>query len=110
MQLTLYSWSEQWLYPYGYDYNEFPENVREIKKLAEKASQKMSEVHGVEFSTRNSAAMYPASGASDDWYKGHFFSDNKSFSKETKQNSVSFNFFFTYFTLCFGLSSIKITT
>jgi len=67
---SIHSYSQLWLWPYGYGYNEYPENYQEIKKLAEDAAEALYQVHGTRFDPINSADLYPAAGASDDWYKG----------------------------------------
>jgi len=67
---TMHSYSQLWLWPYGYAYNAYPENYREIKKLAEDAADALYQVHGTYFDPINSAELYPAAGASDDWYRG----------------------------------------
>lgn len=66
----MHSYSQLWLWPYGYDYNAYPENYQEIKKLAEDAADALYQVHHTYFDPINSADLYPAAGASDDWYKG----------------------------------------
>lgn len=65
-----HSYSQLWLWPYGYDYNAYPENYKEIEQLAIDASDALFQVHGTVFDPINSADLYPAAGASDDWYKG----------------------------------------
>jgi len=65
-----HSYSQLWLWPYGYAYNAYPENRAEIQQLAIDASDALYKVHGTVFDPINSADLYPASGASDDWYKG----------------------------------------
>merc|ERR1712012_781336 len=67
---TFHSYSQLWLWPYGYAYNAFPENREEIEQLAIDASNALYQVHGTVFDPINSADLYPAAGASDDWYKG----------------------------------------
>merc|ERR1711997_957958 len=66
----MHSYSQLWLWPYGYAYNAYPENYQEIKTLAEEAVVELEKVHGKKFDPINSADLYPAAGASDDWYKG----------------------------------------
>jgi len=66
----MHSYSQLWLWPYGYDYNALPDNWQEIKKLAEDAADALYQVHGTVFDPINSADLYPAAGASDDWYLG----------------------------------------
>merc|ERR1712080_53238 len=46
-----HSYSQLWLWPYGYIYN----------------------VHGTVFDPINSADLYPCGGAADDWYKSEGF-------------------------------------
>jgi len=65
-----HSYSQLWLWPYGYAYNAYPENKEEIQQLAIDASDALYQIHGTVFDPINSADLYPAAGASDDWYKG----------------------------------------
>jgi len=65
-----HSYSQLWLWPYGYAYDTYPENKQEIQQLAIDASDALYKVHGTVFEPINSAELYPAAGASDDWYKG----------------------------------------
>jgi len=65
-----HSYSQLWLWPYGYGYNAYPENREEIEQLAIDAAAALFSVHGTVFDPINSADLYPAAGASDDWYKG----------------------------------------
>jgi len=67
---TLHSYSQLWLWPYGYAYDAYPENYVEIRDLAKEAVDALQAVHGTVFDPINSADLYPAAGASDDWYKG----------------------------------------
>jgi len=65
-----HSYSQLWLWPYGYDYGAYPDNWQELEQLAIDASDALYSVHGTVFDPINSADLYPASGAADDWYKG----------------------------------------
>jgi len=65
-----HSYSQLWLWPYGYAYNAYPPNREEVEQLAIDASDALYQVHGTVFDPINSAELYPAAGASDDWYKG----------------------------------------
>jgi len=68
---SIHSYSQLWLWPYGYDYSiNYPDNYEEIRDLADDAVKALKEVHGKEFEPMNSGDFYPAAGASDDWYKG----------------------------------------
>jgi carboxypeptidase A4 len=65
-----HSYSQLWLWPYGYAYDAYPPNREEVEQLAIDASDALYKVHGTIFDPINSAELYPAAGASDDWYKG----------------------------------------
>merc|ERR1712212_1471568 len=66
---TFHSYSQLWLWPYGYAHNAYPPNYKENQQLAIDASNALYKVHGTVFDPINSADLYPAAGASDDWYK-----------------------------------------
>jgi murein tripeptide amidase MpaA len=65
-----HSYSQLWLWPYGYGFNAYPPNKEEVKQLAEDAADALYQVHGTVFDPINSADLYPAAGAADDWYMG----------------------------------------
>jgi len=65
-----HSYSQLWLWPYGYDYGAYPENREELEQLSIDACDALYQVHGTVFDPINSADLYPAAGAADDWYKG----------------------------------------
>jgi len=65
-----HSYSQLQLWPYGYDYDAYPDNYEEIQQLAIDSCDAIYTVHGTVFDPINSADLYPASGAADDWYKG----------------------------------------
>merc|ERR1712154_383171 len=65
-----HSYSQLQLWPYGYDYGAYPDNYEEIQQLAIDTCDAIYQVHGTIFDPINSADLYPASGAADDWYKG----------------------------------------
>ena len=52
-----HSYSQLWLWPYGYAYNAFPENKAEIQQLAIDASDALFQVHGTVFDPINSADL-----------------------------------------------------
>ena len=52
-----HSYSQLWLWPYGYDYNAYPENYEEIRQLAIDASDALFKVHGTVFDPINSADL-----------------------------------------------------
>jgi hypothetical protein len=50
-----HSYSQLWLWPYGYDYGAYPDNYKEIEQLAIDASDALYQVHGTVFDPINSA-------------------------------------------------------
>merc|ERR1719391_826915 len=70
LSTCFHSYSQLILWPYGYAYNAYPDNYREIEALAIDAADALYQVHGTVFDPINSADLYPAAGAADDWYKG----------------------------------------
>jgi len=68
--LTLHSYSEDILYPWGYAVNQFPPDVAELRALGQQAAAAIQRVHGTQYVVDNSAGgLYPAAGASDDYAK-----------------------------------------
>ena len=54
---TLHSYSQLWLWPYGYAYDAYPENYVEIRDLAKEAVDALQAVHGTVFDPINSADL-----------------------------------------------------
>ena len=54
---SIHSYSQLWLWPYGYDYSSRPENWQEIKQLAEDAADALYDVHFTVFDPINSADL-----------------------------------------------------
>ncbi|XP_033346187.1 carboxypeptidase B-like [Bombus vosnesenskii] len=68
--LTLHSYSQMWLVPWGYTYSK-PSDYSELANVAKKAIGAISKIHGTDYQLGTSAhLLYPTSGASDDWAKG----------------------------------------
>uniref|UniRef100_A0A7E4VDK1 Peptidase_M14 domain-containing protein n=1 Tax=Panagrellus redivivus TaxID=6233 RepID=A0A7E4VDK1_PANRE len=68
--LTLHSYGEDILYPWGYTTGHYPPDVNDLKALGQEMFKAIKAVHGTEFEVGNSGdALYPASGASDDYSK-----------------------------------------
>jgi len=69
--LTLHSYSDLFMYEYGYKPNTYPPDVDDLKALANDAVAAIAAVHGTKFTAGNSDDLtYDAAGASDDWSKG----------------------------------------
>ncbi|XP_078032725.1 carboxypeptidase B [Augochlora pura] len=70
MYLTLHSYSQMWLVPWGYTYSK-PSDYSDLANAAKKAINAISKVHGTDYQLGPSSdLLYPTSGASDDWAKG----------------------------------------
>ncbi|KAG8225683.1 hypothetical protein J437_LFUL001715 [Ladona fulva] len=71
MFLSLHSYSQMWLIPWGYSENEKPKDYYDMYILAEKGVKALKSVKGTDYLLGTAAElMYISSGASDDWAKG----------------------------------------
>ena len=52
-----HSYSQLYLWPYGYAYDAYPENYEEIRDLAQEAVKALEAVHGTVFDPINSADL-----------------------------------------------------
>ena len=52
-----HSYSQLWLWPYGYDYGAYPENREELEQLSIDACDALFQVHGTVFDPINSADL-----------------------------------------------------
>uniref|UniRef100_A0AC35UHH1 Peptidase_M14 domain-containing protein n=1 Tax=Rhabditophanes sp. KR3021 TaxID=114890 RepID=A0AC35UHH1_9BILA len=66
---TLHSYEESILYPWGYAMNTLPPDVADLKKLGNSMATAIHGVHKTKYVVENSALLYPAAGASDDYSK-----------------------------------------
>uniref|UniRef100_A0A0N5AFM3 Zinc carboxypeptidase A 1 n=1 Tax=Syphacia muris TaxID=451379 RepID=A0A0N5AFM3_9BILA len=71
--LTLHSYSQMWLIPYGHRKRSYPQDYSTaLKPLAIRATKALQKVHGTRYAIGTGAdLMYEASGGSHDWAKGH---------------------------------------
>ncbi|XP_034246662.1 carboxypeptidase B-like [Thrips palmi] len=69
--LTFHSYGPMILYPWGYA-NDIPpaDDTAELLAIANEANDAMIKAGSEKFEVQNSAGLYPAAGASDDWSKG----------------------------------------
>jgi len=88
LAISMHSALDQFLYPYGYDYNQFPDNIDEIIPLCNDAVAALNAVNGQQFTCINSAELYPASGATDDYYQSE--GTRFAFTPELRDNGFSF--------------------
>uniref|UniRef100_A0A0C9RW39 CBPB_3 protein n=2 Tax=Fopius arisanus TaxID=64838 RepID=A0A0C9RW39_9HYME len=70
LYLTLHSYNQMWLVPWGHTHAK-PADYAELAKIARKAAKAIAKVHGTAYKVGSSAdLLYPTTGASDDWAKG----------------------------------------
>ncbi|XP_034947401.1 carboxypeptidase B-like [Chelonus insularis] len=70
LYLTLHSYNQMWLVPWGHTY-EKPADYADLVSMAKKATKTISKVYGTKYKVGSSAdLLYPTTGASDDWAKG----------------------------------------
>ncbi|XP_071446834.1 carboxypeptidase B-like [Hetaerina americana] len=68
--LTLHSYGQYILYPWGYD-TSLPDDWKDLDDLGNAINDAISSVRGTTYEVGSSGqALYPAAGASDDWSKG----------------------------------------
>ncbi|PAV78055.1 hypothetical protein WR25_15454, partial [Diploscapter pachys] len=68
--ISLHSFGQQILYPWGYKTHTYPLDVMDLKSVGMKMSDAIRQYGGTIYSVVNSAdSLYAASGASDDWAK-----------------------------------------
>jgi len=69
--VALHSYSDLFMNPYGYKRKTYPEDVEELKALANKATAALKAVHGTTFEVGSPPdVLYAASGLIMDWAKG----------------------------------------
>uniref|UniRef100_A0AC34RCH7 Peptidase M14 carboxypeptidase A domain-containing protein n=1 Tax=Panagrolaimus sp. JU765 TaxID=591449 RepID=A0AC34RCH7_9BILA len=68
--LTLHSYGEDIVYPWGYTTGTYPPDVADLKALGREMYNAIIAIHGTQYLVGNSGdALYPAAGASDDYSK-----------------------------------------
>ncbi|XP_037782742.1 carboxypeptidase B-like [Penaeus monodon] len=68
--LTFHSYSQLWLYPWGYT-SALPADWQDLDDLAHSAVDALTAVHGTMYDIGSSTnVLYAAAGGSDDWAKG----------------------------------------
>jgi len=69
--ITLHSYSQLWMTPYGYSATILPPDYTEMMEVANKALNALTAVNGTEYLAGSAAQiLYPSSGSSRDWAKG----------------------------------------
>jgi len=71
MYLTFHSYSQIWMYPWGYTFD-FPDNVDDLKSLATSAADALMAVFGTPFAVGSATETLhsTSAGGSDDWALG----------------------------------------
>ncbi|CDW58441.1 Carboxypeptidase A1 [Trichuris trichiura] len=68
--ITLHSYSQMWMYPYGHRRQAYSSDVRQLRAVALRASQALYNVYNTRYEVGTGAdLLYPASGGSEDWAK-----------------------------------------
>ncbi|KAI6219584.1 Carboxypeptidase B-like [Aphelenchoides fujianensis] len=67
--VSLHAYDNSVLWPYGYERGALPANHVEIARMGKRMVEAMNAVHGNNYTTKNSAELYPAAGGSDDYAK-----------------------------------------
>ncbi|CAD5224564.1 unnamed protein product [Bursaphelenchus okinawaensis] len=67
--VSLHSYHNAILVPYGYRYNARPRDYNELMWTALEMTQAMNSLYGNNYTAINSAQLYPAAGCSDDYAK-----------------------------------------
>ncbi|KAI1731633.1 zinc carboxypeptidase domain-containing protein [Ditylenchus destructor] len=68
--ITLHTYAQMWIHPFSHEVQYYPTDVAKIKRVAERATERLREVYGTKYRVGTGADMLaPASGGSDDWAK-----------------------------------------
>lgn len=68
--ITLHTYSQIWIHPYGHRKDSYPGDIRELYDVGKKAAKALQKVYGTKYVVGSGAdTLYPASGGSEDWAK-----------------------------------------
>ncbi|KAI6207759.1 ShKT domain-containing protein [Aphelenchoides besseyi] len=68
--VTLHTYSQIWIHPYGHKKDSYPGDVQELYNVGKKATNALSKLYGTKYVVGSGAdTLYPASGGSEDWAK-----------------------------------------
>uniref|UniRef100_A0A0N4ZVK1 Peptidase_M14 domain-containing protein n=1 Tax=Parastrongyloides trichosuri TaxID=131310 RepID=A0A0N4ZVK1_PARTI len=68
--ITLHTYAQLWIHPYSHEYENYPNDVRDISRVALKAINRLRAIYGTDYNYGTGADLLsPASGGSDDWAK-----------------------------------------
>ncbi|CAM6006025.1 unnamed protein product [Sphagnum balticum] len=68
--ITMHSYSQIWMYPYGHARGSYPPDVNDLQRVAIQARDALGSLYGTQYTVGTGAdTLYPASGGADDWAK-----------------------------------------
>jgi len=68
--ITLHTYSQIWMHPYGHKLHSYPANKGELERVANEATSKLKQRFKTSYKVGSGAdTLYEASGGSDDWTK-----------------------------------------
>uniref|UniRef100_A0A7E4VCU7 ShKT domain-containing protein n=1 Tax=Panagrellus redivivus TaxID=6233 RepID=A0A7E4VCU7_PANRE len=68
--ITLHTYSQLWIHPYGHKRDSYPGDVQELLNVGKKATNALRRLYGTKYVVGSGAdTLYPASGGSEDWAK-----------------------------------------
>jgi len=69
--ITMHSYSQLWMSPYGYSATELPEDLQELVDVSDRCVAALTALYGTEYETgAASQILYTSNGSSRDWAKG----------------------------------------
>jgi len=69
--ITLHSYGQLWLSPYGFSETIFPDDFEELKSMSDSCVAALTAIHGTPYRTGSSSQiLYKSNGSSRDWAKG----------------------------------------
>uniref|UniRef100_A0A5S6PZD8 Peptidase_M14 domain-containing protein n=1 Tax=Trichuris muris TaxID=70415 RepID=A0A5S6PZD8_TRIMR len=68
--IDLHTYSQLWIHPYGHRVGTYPDDVNDLKSVAQKAVHELYKLYGTRYKVGSGAdTLYPASGGMADWVK-----------------------------------------
>uniref|UniRef100_A0A915JBR4 Zinc carboxypeptidase A 1 n=1 Tax=Romanomermis culicivorax TaxID=13658 RepID=A0A915JBR4_ROMCU len=68
--ITMHTYSQLWIHPFGHQRSSYPEDLAELKATAMSAVKALERLYGTKYRVGSGAdTLYPAAGGSDDWSK-----------------------------------------
>uniref|UniRef100_A0A914UYZ3 Peptidase M14 carboxypeptidase A domain-containing protein n=1 Tax=Plectus sambesii TaxID=2011161 RepID=A0A914UYZ3_9BILA len=68
--ITMHTYSQLWIYPWGHHENSYPADIVDLKTVAENAVRALESTYGTKYKSGTGAdILYAVTGASSDWAK-----------------------------------------